>query len=76
MNKFPLSLDEALVFIFIVLVLLVFKYLLHRKIGGLAVVGMILILLHQAIGVFSSYDFPYGIVVSFAGIICILLDRE
>jgi uncharacterized membrane protein YccC len=77
MDSLPFSLEVLLVFFFIAVIELVSKKSARFKVGRLASFGIILTLLPQAFrGDITSLSFLIGIVVSFIGIILIILDKK
>jgi len=76
MDKLPISLEVLLVAVFIPVIQFISKKSDRLKVGGLALIGMLLILLPQARGDFTSLGFLIGMGCSFIGIILIILDKK
>ena len=76
MGNFPLSLSYLLIVVFVLAINFISKKSNRFKVGRLAIVGIFLALLPHARGDFTSSSFLTDIVISFFGIILILLDKK
>jgi hypothetical protein len=69
-------LRTTITFVGIIIVYLILKFWKKARIGGMSLVGMLLILLHQTEGIGKSAWPIYGLIASVVGILLIILDAS
>lgn len=76
MNSFPVGPAFLIIIGFILIVELISRKYSRLKIGRLGVLGIFIALLHLGGNDITSFDFLIDAVLSFAGIIFIILDKK
>jgi uncharacterized membrane protein YoaK (UPF0700 family) len=75
-NSFPFSLEFLVIIGFILIIELISRKYRRLKVGRLGVLGIFIALLHLGGGDITSLDFLINAVLSFVGIIFIILDKK